>query len=50
MASWFTTPSVTQNRGTAPYNGSPLAVGTYYYIIDPKNGKKPLAGPITIIR
>ncbi|MCR8561679.1 VCBS repeat-containing protein [Mucilaginibacter sp. BJC16-A38] len=32
------------------YNGSTLPVGTYYYLIDLKNGKKPLSGPITIIR
>jgi len=32
------------------YNGSALPVGTYYYIIDLKNGKKKLAGPITILR
>ncbi len=32
------------------YNGSPLPVGTYYYIIDLKNGKKPLAGYVTILR
>ncbi len=32
------------------YNGKNLPVGTYYYVIDLKNGKKPLAGSITIIR
>ncbi len=32
------------------HNGKSLPVGTYYYVIDLKNGKKPLAGPITIIR
>jgi gliding motility-associated-like protein len=32
------------------YNGKSLPVGTYYYVIDLKNGKKPLAGPVTIIR
>jgi len=32
------------------YNGSALPVGTYYYIIDLKNGKKKLAGPVTILR
>ena len=32
------------------YNGQKLPVGTYYYLINLKNGKKPLAGPITIIR
>jgi gliding motility-associated-like protein len=32
------------------YNGQKLPVGTYYYVIDLKNGKKPLAGSVTIIR
>jgi gliding motility-associated-like protein len=32
------------------YGGSALPVGTYYYIIDLKNGRKKLAGPVTILR
>ncbi|MFI5138888.1 MAG: gliding motility-associated C-terminal domain-containing protein [Sphingobacteriales bacterium] len=32
------------------YDGKPLPVGTYYYLIDLKNGKKPLSGPVTILR
>jgi gliding motility-associated-like protein len=32
------------------YNGQKLPVGTYYYIIDLKNGKKPLSGFVTIVR
>ncbi len=32
------------------YNGRPLPIGTYYYIIDPKNGKKIFSGAVTIIR
>ncbi|CAM3671325.1 PKD domain-containing protein [Mucilaginibacter galii] len=32
------------------YNGADLPAGTYYYIIDLKDGKKPLSGPLTIIR
>lgn len=32
------------------YNGKPLPVGTYYYIIDPKNGRKIMSGSITILR
>jgi gliding motility-associated-like protein len=32
------------------YNGKPLPVGTYYYLIDPKNGMKKLAGFVTILR
>ena len=32
------------------YNGSYLPPGTYYYIIDPKNGREVIAGNVTIIR
>jgi gliding motility-associated-like protein len=32
------------------YNKNPLPVGTYYYIIDLKNGKGDMAGPVTIIK
>jgi gliding motility-associated-like protein len=32
------------------YNGQPLPVGTYYYIINPKNGRKQMSGYIDIIR
>ena len=32
------------------YNGKPVPVGTYYYIIDPKNGRKPMTGFVDIIR
>jgi len=31
-------------------NGKDIPVGTYYYIINPKNGRKPLSGSITILR
>ncbi|MEO7310492.1 MAG: PKD domain-containing protein [Chitinophagaceae bacterium] len=31
-------------------NGKDLPVGTYYYIINPKNGLTPLSGSITILR
>jgi gliding motility-associated-like protein len=31
-------------------NGKPLPDGTYYYIIDPKNGRKIQTGSVTIIR
>ena len=31
-------------------NGKDAPVGTYYYIIDPKNGRKPMTGFIDIIR
>ncbi len=35
---------------TGTYNGSQLAVGVYYYIIDPKNGKNTYNGTVTILR
>ncbi|MBS1642655.1 MAG: PKD domain-containing protein [Bacteroidetes bacterium] len=31
-------------------NGKPLPVGTYYYIVDPKNGRAKISGSVTIIR
>ena len=32
------------------FNGSLLPIGTYYYIINPKNGRKTITGSVTIIR
>jgi gliding motility-associated-like protein len=32
------------------YNGKPLPVGTYYYVIDPKDGNRATSGSVTIIR
>ncbi len=32
------------------YNGNPLPLGTYYWIIDPKNGRKQINGSVTIVR
>ena len=32
------------------YNGQPLPVGTYYWIINPKNGREQVSGAVTIIR
>ena len=32
------------------YNGKALPIGTYYYIIDPKNGRQKISGSVTIIR
>ncbi|MBC7400437.1 MAG: PKD domain-containing protein [Mucilaginibacter sp.] len=32
------------------FNGADLPVGTYYYIISPNNGRKPVTGYLTIIR
>ena len=31
-------------------NGSPVPVGVYYYIINPKNGRKAYSGSLTILR
>ncbi len=31
-------------------NGKPLPFGTYYYIIEPANGRKPITGYVTIIK
>jgi gliding motility-associated-like protein len=31
-------------------NGNPLPIGTYYYVINPKNGRKIISGSVTIIR
>jgi gliding motility-associated-like protein len=31
-------------------NGQPVPVGVYYYIVDPKNGLKPLTGSVTVVR
>ncbi len=30
--------------------GNPIPVGTYYYIVDPKNSLKPMTGSVTIVR
>jgi gliding motility-associated-like protein len=32
------------------YNGKPLPIGTYYYIVEPKNGRKPITGYVGIVR
>lgn len=32
------------------FNGNPLPVGTYYYLINPKNGRKQMSGYVDIIR
>ncbi|GGH65258.1 gliding motility-associated-like protein [Filimonas zeae] len=35
-------------KGT--YNGKPVPTGTYYYIVDLKNGAKKMTGSVTVIR
>src|SRR5207253_370207 len=32
------------------FNGSSLPVGVYYYIINPKNGRRPYTGNVTILK
>ena len=32
------------------YNGKSLPVATYYYIINPKNGRNVISGSVTIIK
>lgn len=32
------------------YQNQPLPVGVYYYLINPRNGRKTITGPLTIIR
>lgn len=32
------------------YEGKPLPVGTYYYVVNPGNGKKTITGSLTLIR
>jgi gliding motility-associated-like protein len=32
------------------YNGNLLPAGTYYYVIDPKEGRKRMSGYVTILR
>lgn len=37
------------NPWNGKYNGKTLPVGTYYYVINPKNGRKIFSGSVTII-
>jgi gliding motility-associated-like protein len=32
------------------FNGAQLPTGVYYYVIDPKNGRKVMQGSVTLIR
>lgn len=39
-----------QTEWNGNYNGRPLPVGVYYYIINPKNGRPIFSGSVTIIK
>jgi len=39
-----------QNDWGGTINGKPLPIGTYYYIINPKNGRPAFSGSVTIIK
>lgn len=39
-----------EKRWDGYYKGKPVPIGTYYYVIIPYNGAKPITGPLTIIR
>ena len=32
------------------WNGKPVPAGTYYYVIDPKNGRSKIAGYVTVFK
>ncbi|MFN5421881.1 MAG: PKD domain-containing protein [bacterium] len=38
------------NQWDGKYKGNTLPVGTYYYVIDPKNGRNKVAGYVTILK
>lgn len=38
------------NAWDGTFNGQPVPIGTYYYIIDPKNGRAKVTGNVTVIR
>ena len=40
----------TTNPWDGNYKGKPLPAGTYYYVVDPKNERKKIAGYITLLR
>ena len=39
-----------QNPFDGNFHNEPLPVGVYYYVINPRNGRKTISGPLTIIR
>lgn len=40
----------TSKNWDGKYNGEYVPVGVYYYLIDPKNGRKTLSGSLTVLR
>jgi gliding motility-associated-like protein len=32
------------------YNGKPVPMGVYYYVIKPNSGREPITGSVTVIR
>jgi gliding motility-associated-like protein len=46
----FNSPSGVSVSWDGNVNGQPLPIGTYYYVIDPKNGRPPIKGSVTILR
>ena len=38
------------NPWDGTYNGSPVPIGTYYYVIDPKNGRNKMTGWVEVLR
>ena len=37
-------------RWNGKFDEEELPIGTYYYVVDLKDGSKPLNGPVTIVR
>ena len=37
-------------RWDGTFNGKPLPAGTYYYVLDPRNGRKKISSYVTIFR
>jgi gliding motility-associated-like protein len=46
----FTAPTGTNIAWDGTYKGTALPTGTYYYVIDPRNGRPATSGSVTILR
>jgi gliding motility-associated-like protein len=46
----YETKSYTSPGWDGTMNGKPLPFGTYYYVLEPGSGRKPLTGYVTIIK